>query len=657
MDYRILDEVLMLLVAAVMLLTLFRRLSLPSVLAYLAVGLIAGPSGFGLVPGEDQALLAEFGVVFLLFTLGLEFSLARMTAMKWQVFGLGGLQVAVTTALFAAAAVWFGAGPGLAVVVGGALALSSTAMVVKQLSDQLELNRAHGLLATGILLFQDLAAVPLLVLIPLLGSDGAAWQGGEIVLALFQGVLVVLVVLSAGRWLLRPLFHEIARAHSPELFTLAVLLVAVGAAWLTHVAGLSLALGAFLAGMMLSETEYRHQVEADVRPIRDVFLGLFFVTVGMGLDVRILVQELSALAGLVVVLILGKTLVTGILAAPFARDRRVAVRSALAVAQGGEFGLALITLATGQALLNPAVAQILLAALVLSMLVSALVIRSNAELTRWLARDSRPVPELAQEEIGTRSLAEREHVIICGFGRVGQNVARLLEEEGFEYLALDLDPERVRRAREAGDPVFFGDAAKAEVLLGTGLDRASVVVIAFSDPLYANRIVEIVRKYRSDVPVLVRTPDDAYLELLERSGATAVVPEAMEASLILSAEVLGLLSVPLPRIIRRIEEVRSHRYRELRNLIPKSAARPPDATHALREQLGTVVLPPGAWAVGRPLAEAVPPESGLTVTAVRRHGITGREPAPDTPLREEDVVVLYGTPEALEKIERRLLSG
>lgn len=657
-EQQIFTQVLILLAVAVLVVLAFRRLALPPVLGYIVVGLLLGPFTLGLVTAEDKALLAEIGVVFLLFMLGLEFSLARMLAMKWEVFGLGGLQVVVTTLVFGLAGWWLGLDPAVAVVVGGALALSSTALVIKQLADQLEINRSHGRLATGILLFQDLAAVPFLMLIPMLGRREPGYSASDVLLALGEGVLVVVVVLVTGRWLLRPLFHEIARGRIAELFTLAVLLVSLGSAWITHAAGLSLALGAFLAGMMLSETEYRHQIEADIRPFRDIFLGLFFVTVGMRLDPRTLVDQIEVVALVVFALIVGKVLLVTPFARRYAHDWREAARTALAVAQGGEFGLALVSVAVGEAVLGARLAQPLLAGLVVSMLASPFVIRHNGRLTEWLRAGPDPyAPDGDTDEPAIRAVAERDHVIICGYGRVGQNVARILEGEGFEFVALDLDPERVRRARQAGDPVFFGDAAKPEILQCVGLAHASVVVIAFSDPLYANRIIDACRRLRGEVPVLVRTRDDTHLELLQQTGATTVVPESMESSLILAAHVLTLLKVPLPRIIRRVEDIRAHRYGLLRSVFPKEAARPLDETHSLRERLATVVLPAGAWAVGRRLGELPLAEAQVMVNAIRRDGITGRDPLPGTELKEGDVVVLYGTPEALEHAEVLLLNG
>jgi CPA2 family monovalent cation:H+ antiporter-2 len=658
MKHPIFTEILTLLLATVVILTVFRRLRLPSVLGYLVVGLLAGPVGFGVVPSEDQALLAEFGVVFLLFSLGLEFSLPRVVAMKREVFGLGGLQVLLTTALFGLGAWHSGLGLGVAIVVGGALALSSTALVIKQLSDQLEWGRPHGHLATGILLFQDLAAVPLLALIPMLAATEAPYTTLDVVLALVPGALVLAAVLAAGRSLLRPLLQEIAGAHVPEIFTLAVLLVVLGAAWATSAVGLSLALGAFLAGMLISETEYQHHVEADIRPFRDVLLGLFFVTIGMRLNLWVLVEEAALMALLLAGLLIAKALVVTAIARRFANDWRVAARTGLAVAQGGEFGLALISLAASSEILAPQTAQPVLAALVLSMLVSPFVIRYNAQLTdRIRSAADKPLAELEQESRATGLIATREHVVVCGFGRVGQNVARLLEEEGFEYIALDLDPGRVRRARKAGSPVFYGDAGKVEILERVGLAQAIAVVISFPDPPRAVATVAAIRSLRGDVPILVRTPDDSCFDSLNEAGASVVVPESIESSLILSAHALNLLAVPLPRIIQRINEIRGNRYLELRQVFPKDGAARTADTYAFKERLGTVLIPPGAFAIGRRLDEFELGETGVMVNALRRDGITGRQPTLDAVVKEGDVLVLYGSPDGLSRAEARLLIG
>jgi CPA2 family monovalent cation:H+ antiporter-2 len=654
-----LTQILILLAAAVLVVAVIRRLRLPPIVGYLAVGMALGPHALGLASNDLlTTILAEFGVVFLVFTLGLEFSLPRLVAMKWEVLGLGGGQVLITAGI-AAAIVWrFGVPPAVAAVLGGAVAMSSTAIVVRQLRDQAEINRTHGRLAFAILVFQDLAFVPFLALTSGVAAGAGSNPTATVLTTLIKGGAALLVVLAAGRWLLRPLFHEIARARMPELFLLAVLLVALGSAWTTATVGLSLALGAFLAGVMLAETEFRHQVEAVIRPFRDILLGLFFITIGMMLDIGLLAQQILLVSALVLILLIGKTFIVTLLARHFAGNYFKALRTGLAVSVGGEFGFALLTILLQGKWVNPGIAQPLLAAIVLSMVASPIIIRHNKLLARWILRERRPEPTaLARESAVTRALAEREHVLICGFGRVGQNIARILERLGYEYLALDLDPGRVRAARQAGDPVVFGDAGQTEVLENVGLEKAKVVVISFADPPLSLRILEAVRKQRPSVPVLVRTQDDTRLVELQKSGATSVVPETFEAGLMLVWQVLVLLGEPVARVIKTIDDIRANRYSVMRNVFRRADTESPEDAQRLREELRTVVLPPGAWAVGRTINEVKVLGAEVTVNAIRRDGIVGREPAADTTFKEGDVVVLYGSPEALEHGEAVLLMG
>lgn len=653
-----LTQILVLLAAAVVVVYAMRRVKLPPILGYLLVGMALGPHAFGLATNaEATRALAEFGVVFLVFTLGLEFSFPRLVAMKWEVLALGGGQVLLTAGLATAIAWWLGVPPAAAAVLGGAVAMSSTAIVVRQLTEQAELNRTHGRLAFAILLFQDLAFVPFLALTAALlkgPGDTAPW----IAKTLLQGGAALIIVLAAGRWLLRPLFHEIARARTPELFLLAVLLVALGSAWATEQVGLSLALGAFLAGVMLAETEFRHQIEAVIRPFRDVLLGLFFITIGMLLDLGLLARHMPLVTVLLLALLVGKTLIVALLARRFAGSLFKAVRTGLVVSVGGELGFALLTILLHGRLVDDRLVQSLLTAIVLSMVVSPLLIRHNKQIARWLLREKGPVvTALAREQANTKALARREHVLICGFGRVGQNIARALERVGFEFIAIDLEPARVRAARQAGDPVVYGDAAQSEVLESVGLEHASVVVISFSDPLLAVRIVETVRTRRREVPILVRTQDDSRLAELQRSGATSVVPETFEAALMLVWHTLLLLKVPVSSVMRTIGDIRKNRYSMMRDLIQFPDASVAGNRAVFADEQHTFVLPPGAWAVGRTITEVRERGAEMTFSAIRRDGIVGREPAADTVLREGDVLVLYGHPDALEHGEAVLLMG
>jgi CPA2 family monovalent cation:H+ antiporter-2 len=657
----ILSQILILLAGSVAVLTLVRRFALPPILGYLVVGMILGPHALGLASDAAAVqLLAEIGVVFLVFTLGLEFSLARMFAMKREVLGIGSLQMILTTAAFGGAARAFGVEPAVAIVLGGALAMSSTAIVVRQLGEQLEINRTHSRLAVGTLLFQDLAFAPLLALATSLGTAATdvlspAWLLGMV----GRAVLALLLVLVLGRWMFRPLFREIARHRSSETFTLTVLFVALSSAWATHALGLSMALGAFLAGMLLSETEFRHQTEAVIKPFQDILLGLFFVSVGMLLDLRLLLMQLPLVLLLLVSLLVVKALIIFAIVRQFVPNTRKALRAGIVICMGGEFGFALLLLLLKGRLVDPGLVQALLTTVALSMLVGPLIVRYNKRIADVLLRRRKPdMSEVALETAATRELAKREHVMICGFGRVGQNLARVLEKRGFEYIAIDLDPFRVRDARQAGDPVVYGDASHPEVLHALGVEHASVVVVSFDGADTALRVVRAVRRLRHDVPILVRTEDDSRLDALQAAGATEIVPEIFETSLSLVSHVLLFLKVPARDVLEITEDIRHDRYAILRSVFRRRNARSlEDDDHALRQQLRTVVLPPGATAVGRTIGELGMDKGKVVVTALRREGIVGRDPEPGTRLREGDVLVLWGAPEDLEQGENRLLMG
>ena len=653
-------QILILLAASVCVVAAVRKLALPAILGYLAVGMLLGPHALKLAAdNETTQLLADFGVVFLVFTLGLEFSLPRLVAMRWEVLGVGGAQVLITTSVVAAGAIlFFDVAPAVAVLIGGAVAMSSTAIIIAQLTEQSENNRTHGRLAVAICLFQDLSFPLLLALLSALSGGMGSVDAAHILGALGAAAFALLLVLAAGRWLLRPLFLMIASVRSAELFSLAVLFAVLASAWVTHAVGLSLALGAFLAGMMLAETEFRHQVEATIRSYREVLLGLFFITVGMLLDVGLLLRDLPVVTAILLGMLLLKAAVIALVAKPATKSWFKSLRTGVIVAQGGEFGFALLILLLRNELLDPAIVQPLLAATVLSMVLSPLIIRHNRRITRILLRETgNPQTEAMRQERVTLAAADREHVVICGFGRVGQNIARVLEQSGFEYIALDVDPYRIRTGRQAGDPVVYGDAGQIKVLENVGMAHASVVVITFANPDVALRILRAVRELRADVPILVRTQDDTKLTELQAAGATEVVPETFEASLMLLSHLLLLVKQPVGAVLRTVNDIRSHRYSMLRQYFRDAHAEHLDETHAFREELHSVILPPHAWAVGRSITDLKERGSEVTVNAVRRDGIVGRDPGPDTVFKEGDVVVVYGTPEAVEHAETLLLMG
>lgn len=655
-----LTQGLELLMVSVLVVALVRRIGLPPVLGYLVVGVLVGPYALGIMTDSERVqLLADIGVVFLLFTLGLQFSWPRMVAMRREVFGLGLTQVIVTLVVFAGICMSLGLDWHVSVVIGGALSMSSTAIVIRQLTDQMEINRTHGRLSFAVLLFQDLAFVPLLALATALAAGSSTgFHLAAVLRAVAAALAALAVVLVFGRWLLRPLFVEIANSRLKELFTLAVLFMVLAAAWVTEHAGLSLALGGFLAGMLMAESEYRHQVEAVIRPFRELLLGLFFISVGMLLDVPLLGSQFLLIMATVVGLVVLKTAAAAIAVRFFVPTSFKALRTGILLGGGGEFGVALLTMLikAPDNIAPNSVIQPLLLALVVTMLLAPFGIRYNKTLARFLLREKGPPQRTIVRELqATHEVSGREHVLLCGYGRVGQNIARVLESQGFEYVAVDLDPGRVELARQAGYPVAFGDAADEDVLESCGLAHANSVVISFAEPTVSLGIVRAVRRLRADVPILVRTADDGGVDALSTAGATEVVPETFEASLMLAQQLLMLLNVPTGKVRRVVSGIRGARYATLRNVLLADAASDPGAES--REGVASIVLPPRAWGVGRKLAEVRQRGAQVSFTALRRQGITGREPDDSTTLQGGDVLVVYGLPAAIEHAEAILLTG
>jgi len=648
---------LVLLASAVFVVVLFRSLNLPPVLGYLLVGAAIGPHALDLVPDSEEARhLAEFGVVFLMFSIGLEFSLPRLYSMKRTVFGLGAAQVLLTILATVAIAVPAGLTWQAGIALGGILAMSSTALVVKMLAERMQMESRHGREIIGVLLFQDLAVVPLLIVVPALSQAPEA-MAGTLAVAALKAAVVLSLILFFGQRLMRGWFHIVARRRSAELFMLNVLLVTLGLAWLTELAGLSLALGAFLAGMLISETEYRHQVEEDIKPFRDVLLGLFFITVGMFLDVGVIARQWPWVAGLLVLLLAGKFAVIAGLSRAFGAQPGTSMRTGLWLCAGGEFGFVLIAHIKDLPLLPGATLQVVVAALVLSMLLAPIIVQYSEKLvmrfsaSEWMLRAA----ELTQ--IAASSMATEKHAIICGYGRSGQYLARFMEKEGVSYVALDLDPERVREAAAAGDTVVYGDAARREALVAAGLMRASVLIVSYADPASAMRVLSVVHDLRPELPVVVRAVDESDYDRLSQAGATEVVPETLESSIMLASHALVLLGVPINRVVRRFREVREQRYELLRGFFHGTTDAADDLDEAWQPRLHSVVLNPGAYAIGRTIEDLGLDRFSIAVSLIRRRGIRAFSPSPEARFEAGDVVVLQGVPEGLAAGESRLLKG
>ncbi|MEQ8355952.1 MAG: monovalent cation:proton antiporter-2 (CPA2) family protein [Kiloniellaceae bacterium] len=563
-----LEEVLVFLVAAVCIVPLFRWFRSSSVLGYLAAGVLVGPHALGLIKDPDSVLLlADLGVIFLLFTIGLELSIERLKLLRHYVFGLGALQVALTAVLIGAVVLSIGQPVEAAVVIGGGLALSSTAFVIQMLVERAEMVTRYGRVSFSVLLFQDLAIVPLLALLPLLGAPGSSLLGA-VAIATVKAVAVVAVAVLVGRRILRPIYRIIAASRLQELFVAVTLLVVLGAGWLIAQAGISMALGAFLAGLLLSETEYRHQVEADIRPFKGLLLGLFFMAIGMVIDLPLVAREAGLLVALLAVLMLGKGLLIGGLCLAFRLPRDVALRVGPLLSQGGEFGFVLVGGAMATGVLERDLGQLVLALVALSMAATPFMDWLGARLSRLVV----PKPAIRTEALREEAEGITEHVIIAGFGRVGQTVAHVLSSSNVSYVALDLDSARVALGRAAGLPLYFGDASRVEVLEAAGIERAKAAVITLDGALEASRTVAALRRRMPALPVFVRSHDMRHTHELEQAGASAVVPETVEASLQIGGIVLSAIGVSADDITRVMNALREDNYARLEEKVGSAPA-------------------------------------------------------------------------------------
>lgn len=658
-----LELTLLYLLAAVLGVVVCRSFKLPPMLGYLAVGVVIGPHALALAQNSAGVRhLGEFGVVFLMFVIGLEFNLSRLRSMGRYVFGLGLLQVTLTLVLMTTGSLFLGSmAPALwkmswqtALALSGALAMSSTAIVVKLLSERLEMASEHGKRVMGVLLFQDLAVVPLLVLIPALGSP-ADQLFMALGVASLKAVVLLALLLTGGQHVMRWWLTIVARRKSEELFVLNLLLVTLALAWLTEMAGLSLALGAFIAGMLISETQYKHQVETDIRPFHDVLLGLFFISVGMMLDWREVVDHWPLVLVLLTLPVLFKLFMVTALARMLGATAGVSLRTGLYLAQAGEFGFVLLSLAQQGDLVPSALMNPILASMVLSMLATPFIIMYSNRIVMKLVSNEWLLQSLQMTTIASKSMNANKHVIICGYGRCGQNLGQMLESEGIPYIALDLDPDRVRQAAAAGNSVVFGDAVRLQALIAAGLARASAVVVTYLDTVSALKVLANIRSHAPSVPVIVRTADDRDLEKLKAGGATEVVPEAIEGSLMLASHALALVGVPMRRVIRVVQDQRDARYNLLRGYF--RGADDDTADELEQERLSTVTVVAGLNSIGQTLGQLSLQAVGVRVVSLRRGNGKTLKALEETSLEEGDTLVLSGKPEALAMAEETLLHG
>ncbi len=649
--------ILVLLISSVLAVALFRRLRLPAMLAYFLVGMALGPHTFGLLPDTEASReFAEFGIVFLMFSIGLEFSLPQLYAMRKKVLGLGGAQVFLTLAVVMTVGKLAGLDWSATFVIGAALAMSSTAIVSKILAERVDLNSRHGRLSIGVLLFQDIAVVPVLVLIPALGLAGANLTD-VLGMALLKAAAMLLFLFTIGKWLINPWFNVVAGQRSRELFVMNVLMVTLLLAFATKSAGLSYALGAFIAGMLISETKFRYQVESDIAPFRDILLGLFFISVGMLLNL----QQIAANLGLVLLILLAFVLLKAAIVSLVIRlmqyEAGVAIRTGLILAQAGEFSFVILALGVEQHLVSGPALQLVLAAALLSMVLAPFMIQFNGRITRKLVSSySRNSGQIVQDiDDGSKHL--HNHVIICGYGRSGQYLGRFLQEESIPFVALDIDPSRVLEAAAAGENVMFGDAARRVVLEAAGAARAKALIISYADNRAAMKILHIVQEKYPQLPVIVRTVDDSNMEALREAGATEVVPEILEGSLMLASHALMLLGVPLHRVVKRIRLFREARYQLFKGYFHGISDAEDESLERQQVRLHSVIISPGSYAIGRRLVDMHLESFEVHIKSIRRPNSNGMVPSNESPLAEGDVIVLLGQPTGLSNAQNALLIG
>lgn len=651
-----LTSVLLLLTSSVLAVALFRALRLPAMLAYFMVGILFGPFAFNLLPSTESGRhVAEFGIVFLMFSIGLEFSLPKLYAMRKTLFGLGGAQVLITLCVTMLLSWLAGFSLAAAFIVGGALTMSSTAIVSKILIERVDLNSRHGRLSIGILLFQDLAVIPILVLIPALGAQTGNLST-VLAMSFLKSAVLLFILFKFGKGIINFWFSLVAKQRSRELFVMNVLTVTLLLAAVTKVAGLSYALGAFIAGMLISETRYRYQVESDIAPFRDILLGLFFISVGMLLDFNYLLQNIGLVLLLLAGFVLFKAVVVAALVRAFGFETGVGIRTGIVLAQAGEFSFVILSLGLEQQLIGGNELQLVLAASLLSMVLAALIIPYNGRIARKLVKSYTRNSSQVVQELDSVSKDLRDHVIICGYGRSGQYLGRFLKEENIPFIALDIDPTRVHEAAAAGQHVMYGDAGRRIVLEAAGGARAKALIVSYADMRASMKVLHVAQESYPDLPVIVRTYDETHMDEFRDAGATEVVPEVLEGSLMLASHALVLLGVPLNRVVKRIRLFREERYKMFKGYFRGVT----DANNVDEKQvqLHPVEISKNSYARKLRLDHIDLKRFNVEIQLIRRPNmLEDIAPRDDIVLGTGDVLVLLGLPDDLVAAETYLVSG
>ena len=650
--------IILLLVCSVVFLTVFKYFKLSATIAYFAVGILLGPSGAGILYDSDSIRhFVEFGIVFLMFSIGLEFSLPKLNSMRGILFGLGGAQVLITLATTFFVSRLFGLDLAMAFVIGSALTMSSTAIVSKILIERIDLNSRHGRLSIGILLFQDIAVIPILTLLPALSAPAI-----DINTLFIPIILKIAVLLSILFWLGKPIinfwFGLVAQQKSRELFVLNVLMVTMFFAYLTHLAGLSYALGAFLAGMLISETRYRYQVESDIASFRDILLGLFFISVGMMLNLNIFIEYLWIIITIFIGYSLFKATLIALLTKAFKYEFGVGIRTGIILGQAGEFSFVILALAKEQNIIGGDILQIILSVCLLSMICAPFVIPYNGRIARFLSKSYIKNSQKNIDKINDIGHNLSDHVILCGYGRSGQFLGRFLKEEHIPFIAIDMDLNRVNDASNAGELVMYGDASRRVVLNAAGIKNCKAVIITYADDRASSKVLTVVRETYLDLPVIVRTADESSIALLQKEGATEVVPEVLEGSLMLGSHALMVLGVPLGRIVRKIRSFRSERYAMFRGYFKGSTDISDDFSGQEQLELHSIEVKRNPLLMGSKIENIRFEDFNIQIQYLRRPNmLEDIDPRPDIILDDGDILVILGLQQNINNFEKYISSG
>ncbi len=650
--------IILLLVSSVLMVALFRYLRLPPMIAYFVVGLILGPFALGILPdSESSRHFVEFGIVFLMFTIGLEFSLPKLNSMRHILFGLGGSQVIITLATTMVFSTFLGLDLAAAFIIGSALTMSSTAIVSKILMERIDLNSRHGQLSIGILLFQDIAVILILILIPVFNSQvidlySLLW------ISLFKIIVLLFILFRVGQPVMNFWFGIVAKQKSRELFVLNVLMITLIFAYVTKLTGLSYALGAFLAGMLISETRYRYQVESDIASFRDILLGLFFISIGMMLNIEVFIKYYPVIFLLFFGYTIFKMTLITYLAKLFKYELGVGIRSGVILGQAGEFSLVILALGQEQNLISGDILQIMLSVCLLSMLFASFIIPFNGRIARYLSKDYLRNSEKLVNKIEASSENFSEHVIICGYGRSGQYLGRFLKEENISFIAIDMDLNRVNDAANAGEKVMYGDASRRVVLRAAGIERAKALVVAYADDRSSTKVLNVIRETYPDLPVVVRTRDESSIQQLQDSGATDVVPEVLEGSLMLASHALVLLDVPLTRVIKKIRAFRNERYKIFRGYFMGTSEASDDLQGQDQLQLHSIEVKNNFYLFNKQINKIPFGKFNVEIQHLRRPNmLEDIEPRVDIRLSKGDVIVILGLPRDLIEFEKFSITG